>query len=377
MIEGIAFALFICLILVAISKKFTLPPIPLYIIAGILIGTSGLGIVEQSEVSDFLTQLGLLFLLFTMGLELKPDEVAAKGTSFLASGAIDFCINGLIGFAAALLLGFPLYDAIVMMSAFYISSSAMAFSSLIENRRLIFKESETVIWLMVFEDLVLVLIMIVLSTSERRPIVDIALIILMVGGIFGISYLLRDYIKALLSRSDEMPFVFTFILVLAAAGVAEFLSVPDTIAVIALGSALSMIEPRSFERAAKPYRDVFLIVFFVFFGISVNFTGGFSLILLLGLGLLAILSKLVSGLCIGRVFHGSWSSGMEIFSHSASRGEFSIALAGMFGSPVIASTVASMVVITSLIGGFLGKYSGRLRKVFRKKVRDKDGSGII
>lgn len=66
--EGIVLALSVCLVLALITKKLSLPSIPFYIIAGLLLGQSGLSLVGIDEVSLFLTRLGLLFLLFFMGL---------------------------------------------------------------------------------------------------------------------------------------------------------------------------------------------------------------------------------------------------------------------------------------------------------------------
>ncbi|PKG31586.1 cation:proton antiporter, partial [Methanoregula sp.] len=66
--EGFIIALFVCLVLALISKYLSVPAIPFYILAGIVLGKAGIGIVQSDEISQFFSEIGLLFLLFFMGL---------------------------------------------------------------------------------------------------------------------------------------------------------------------------------------------------------------------------------------------------------------------------------------------------------------------
>jgi CPA2 family monovalent cation:H+ antiporter-2 len=367
MMSGIGIAFIVCLGLAILSKRFGLPPIPFYIIAGLLLGSSGFAIVAPGEIAAFLTEAGLLFLLFTMGLELKPDQVRNRRGSFFLSGGIDLLVNLTLGLTAALLLGFDLFDALVIAAAFYISSSAMAVASLIENRKLILRESETVVWLMIFEDIVLVGFIILFSASNAAPVALILKIAVVVAGFLVLARVGSERLTTLLSRDDELPLLFTFGAVIGAALIATFLEIPATIVVIALGSALSTTAPASLEQHARPFRDVFLVIFFVFFGITVDLTGSIPVLPLVGLSMLALASKLLSGMLIGRKVHASTGAGIEIWANTAARGEFSIALAAVYGSPVVSGTVALLVVITSIAGAFMGKYSGRIKKTLKTR----------
>ena len=335
--------------------------------AGLLLGAGGLGIVEESTVSQFLAEAGLLFLLFTMGLELRPDEIYGQGRSFLLSGTVDLAINILAGYAVALLVGFPAVDAVVIACAFYISSSAMAVSSLIENRKLAAPESDTILWIMVFEDIMLLLIIVVLSSGGKSPVVVVSTAIALIAGFFVVCYLLRGFISEFLERYEDIGLIFTFTAVIAAGGIAVVAGIPSTLVAIALGSALSITRPELLEKHAKPFRDVFLIIFFVFFGISVDLSSGFPVVEVVILSLAAVASKLFSSLVIGKAMHKNYLSGIEIWSETIARGEFSLAIAATFGSPLVAGTVAVMVLVTSTAGGVMGKYSGRIKKFLKKK----------
>jgi len=360
--EGIVLALFVCLLLVLITKYLSVPAIPFYILAGVLLGKAGLGLVTSDEISNFFAGLGLIFLLFFMGLGLKPERIAANRSAVLTSGIIDLNVNMIIGFVAAYLLGFSITESLIVASAFYISSTAMAITSLIENRKLMLREAETVIWLMVFEDLILIIFLALISAGDQNLIVFLVKILGVLAVLYALAHYGKEFLISILDRDDELPIIFTFVAVLTTASVSIYLGIPETMMVIALGVAFATTDPDAFEQHARPFKDVFLVVFFVFFGVTIDFSGGVNWFMITVICLLAIVSKLISGVLTGIFIHGSALSGLEIWGNTIGRGEFSIAIAVLYGSPLIATTIAAMVIVTSIIGSFAAKYSSSLRK---------------
>lgn len=369
--EGVVLALVVCLLLALITKRLSLPTIPFYIIAGLLIGQSGLQLVGSDDISLFLTELGLLFLLFFMGLEIKPDKIWKNQSAILTSGVIDLNVNMIIGFVAAYALGFSLFDSLVVAAAFFISSTAMALTSLVENRKLLMRESETIVWLMIFEDIVLIILLAAIGSSMDNPV----FLVLKLAAVLSVVYLIirigRGYIAALLKRDDELPVLLTFSAVLGIAAFSETIGIPVSFVVIAFGAMLGTIDTEAFEVHSRPFKDVFLVVFFVFFGITTNlFTGGISLLAIIAISLLAIVSKFISGMVIGRVIHRNSASGIEIWSNTIARGEFSIAIAALYGSPIISGTIATMVIVTSVVGAFAARYSNGLKRLLLRTGRE-------
>jgi CPA2 family monovalent cation:H+ antiporter-2 len=360
--EGIVLALFVCLVLAIITKYLSIPPIPFYILGGVLLGQSGLGLVTSTELSKFFSQMGLIFLLFFMGLELKLERISANRSAVITSGVIDLNINMLIGFLAAYFFGFSILESAIIASAFYVSSTAMAITSLIENRKLMLREAETIIWLMIFEDLVLIIFLAIISAGDQNPLI----FFLKIAGVLAVLYLIAHYGKefliSILDRSDELPILFTFGAVLTTASFSMYIGIPETLMVIALGAALATTDPDAFEAHARPFKDVFLVVFFVFFGITMNLSGGIDYFMITIISLLAVASKFISGILTGIFIHGSALSGIEIWGNTIGRGEFSIAIAALFGAPLVATVIAAMVIVTSIVGAFTAKYTGRLRR---------------
>ncbi len=360
--EGLAIGLALCLVLALVSRSLSLPPIPFYILGGLAIGRSGLALVEPTILSDYFTELGLIFLLFYIGLELKPGELLRQRGSILRVGWIDLQINLVVGFIAALALGFSPFESFVVGAAFYVSSSAIAFAHLIENRRFILRETETIVWLMLVEDFVLVLIIIILHAGETSPIAILTGTVFLAGLFFAISRWGKELIGGVLDRDDEVPVLLTFSAVICSAFFARAVGIPEAVVAIALGAALATTSPTLLERHAKPFRDVFLALFFVFFGISVDFAGSPGIVPIAALGILAVASKLISGMLIGRMVYGSSVAGIEIGSTSIARGEFSIILAALCGSAMVSSTIAALVIMTSITGPFAAQYSRLLKK---------------
>ena len=369
--EEIALALFVCLILAIVSKRYSLPAIPFYILAGIAIGKSGANLVPADEYSQYLSYLGLIFLLFYVGLEMRPKSLRERGRSLLVSGIIDLNVNLLIGFAAALLLGFPLLESFIVASAFYISSSAMAIASLVENRRLILSEAETIVWLMVFEDVVLILLISFFSIQGENPVTFLLLTAAVLAATVLAVRALDRPIRALLARTDDLPTLFTFTMVISSTYLAKLLKIPDALVAIILGSSLASVGGPALGRLSQPFREVFLVLFFVFFGITIDFSGGFSPLVASVLCALALISKMASGILVGWSLHGSVPSGIEIGAYTLGRGEFSIALVAIFGSASISATVAILVVVTSLVGSFAARYSDALKAWVNRPGKDR------
>ena len=372
--EGIVLALFVCLLLVLITKYLSVPAIPFYILAGVLLGSAGLGLVTSDEISRFLSGLGLIFLLFFMGLGLKPERIAANRSSVLTSGIIDLNVNMIIGFAGAYLLGFSVTESLIVAAAFYISSTAMAITSLIENRKLMLREAETVIWLMVFEDLILIIFLALISAGNQNLIVFLVKILGVLGVLYALAHYGKEFLISILDRDDELPIIFTFVAVLTTASVSMYLGIPESMMVIALGVAFATTDPDAFEQHARPFKDVFLVVFFVFFGATIDFSGGVNWFMITIICLLAIVSKLISGVLTGIFIHGSALSGLEIWGNTIGRGEFSIAIAVLYGSSLIGTTIAAMVIVTSIVGSFAAKYSSSLRRGIMHLGRKKSPS---
>ncbi|MGZ8688473.1 MAG: cation:proton antiporter, partial [Gaiellaceae bacterium] len=139
-----------------VAGRFGLSAIPAYLLAGILLGPNEpkiLSIVQPSEVTAFVAEIGLIFLLFFLGLEFSVDRLVRSGRHVGLGGMLDLLVNAglglLVGVAA---FGFSL-AAVALAACIYVSSSAIAVKALIDFRRLADDETDLVLAILLFEDI--------------------------------------------------------------------------------------------------------------------------------------------------------------------------------------------------------------------------------
>jgi CPA2 family monovalent cation:H+ antiporter-2 len=364
-----------CLGLGLASKYLRQAAIPAYIIAGIILGKGGLDVITSYDFVQWLGEIGVILLLFYIGYEFHYKGLKEHGR--LLAGSIDFIVNFFAGFFLGLVIGLTCLEAFILASAVYISSSAIVITSLIENKRLIYPEAETTVWLMVFEDIVLVILLVVLtSLLAGNPVmipISLALTLLLIILTVVLIGRLSNVLSSLFERDDEIPMLLIFALIFAFSALAHHLDVSVAIVAFFLGSALSGVQ--SFKRhfsAIISFKSLFLTIFFFSFGMTlpINFampSAEFALILL-ALIALSIAGKFASGALIGKRVHDSFETGLRVGAYTIPRGEFSIVLlavtigTGVIISELLISLIIAHVIILSIIGSFFSRYCDRMSK---------------
>ena len=325
-----------------ISRNLNFTPIPLYILLGIILKQAGLLVLD--ETTELLSKLGIAFLLFYVGLKINPSKIRGNLNRIASSGIIDFISNFFPPFLILTLLGYNIFESFVIASALYISSSAINIKMLIDDRKLIFPFAETVVWLMIFEDLVLMLIISILSAKHPLHFLIILSIFIFVYYLYRTSWILSRFFD----RNDEVPYLITFTIPAISLIIAEKVGISEALIAIALGIALSN---HKIDKLIIPFKEVFLAIFFVMFGAIIEFDAS-QLPLILFLVAIAILGKLLGGYIIAYI-HKS-KDGLEIFKYTLARGEFSVILITLFAVEY-AEIIAAVVLVTSILAPILIK----------------------
>ncbi len=382
-----------CLALGLASKYLRQASIPAYIIAGILLGKSGFDLISSYEFVQWLGKIGVILLMFYIGHEFNFKGIREPGRLF--TGCTDFFVNFSAGFLLGLFIGLSLVEAFILASAVYISSSAIVISSLIENRRLIYPEAETVVWLMVFEDIILAILLVVLTSIMAGSLATIpvclAATLLLIVFTLALIRRLSNFISPLFERDDEIPILLIFALIFGFSSLAYLLGISlqalghllsislhchisEIIVAFFLGSALSGV--KSFKKligATISFKNLFLTIFFFSFGMMFQFQfatlySADFVLALLALITLSILGKFVGGAIIGKRLHGSLETGLRVGAYTTPRGEFSVVLlAVVIGmetgiSELLISLVVAYVIIISIIGSSFAKHGDIIAK---------------
>jgi CPA2 family monovalent cation:H+ antiporter-2 len=385
-LSDLAIVMVSCLALGLASKYLKQASIPAYIIAGIILGKSGLDLISSEASYDFISwlgKIGVILLMFYIGLEFNFKGIKEPGRLF--AGCTDFVVNFIIGFLLGLVIGLSLVEAFILASAVYISSSAIVISSLIENKRLIYPEAETVVWMMVFEDIILAILLVVLtsiiSDSLAMIPVSLAATLLLIVSILALIGRLSNFISPLFGRDDEIPILLIFTLLFGFSAIAYLLNIllhchiSEVILAFFLGSALSGVKSLKWLLGDTiAFKNLFLTIFFFSFGMlfPFKFAGLPSIdfvLALLALITLSIIGKFASGALIGKRLHGSLETGLRVGAYTTPRAEFSIVLLavvigiGMGISELLFSLVVAYVIILSILGSFFAKHGDIIGKV--------------
>ncbi|MEY2967666.1 MAG: hypothetical protein RIQ64_293, partial [Actinomycetota bacterium] len=141
-----------------LAYRLGLPAVPFYLVAGLFFGDSGLiPIDEARSFVDIGSSLGVIFLLFTLGLEYTPLELRSSLVANRASHVVDLVANATPGFLIGLALGWGTLGATILAGITYVSSSGVVAKILVDLGRLGNRETSGILSTLVIEDLVMAL----------------------------------------------------------------------------------------------------------------------------------------------------------------------------------------------------------------------------
>ena len=350
-------------VLARFANRLGFSAIPFYLVAGLAFGNGGLAPLNVSE--NFIrvgADIGVLLLLFMLGLEYTGEELQRSLKSGLPAGAMDFALNFPPGVVAGLLLGWNALAAVLLGGVTYISSSGVVAKVLAELKRLNNPETPPVISVLVIEDLAMAvylpLIAVLLAGGGPWKItfsVAVAVVTVLVVLLVAVRY--GRQISAFASHeSDEVILLTIFGSVLLVAGVAERLQVSAAIAAFLVGISLSGSIARQSHRLLAPLRDLFAATFFFFFGLEIDpATLPRAIPVAIALGLVTAMTKILAG---------RWAAGRSGVDRRArlragmaliARGEFSIVIAGLGVSiePRLGPFSAAYVLFLAVLGPIL------------------------
>jgi monovalent cation:H+ antiporter-2, CPA2 family len=362
------------------ASRFGLSAIPAYLLAGLLLGPNeprALSLIRPSEVTHFLAEIGLVFLLFFLGLEFTLGRLARSRRHAVLGGAIDLVVNGALGLIVGIAAFGLSFGGLVLAAAIYVSSSAITVKGLIDFRRLADDETDLVLAILVAEDLVIALLLGFVA-GGGNTLVLVAEAIAFVAAALAVSkWLARPLDRVLdwLPREFFLLAVFSF--VFGAAALAQRVGLSEAIGALMAGVVLSETSVRAeIEERFFSFRDVFAALFFFVFGLSIDVGALGSVAWILTAAVIAALvGKLgggyLAGLVGGLTRRQSFNVGAALVAH----GEFTIILAQLASEndripgPTQTKLVAFAglyVLVTATIGIALMKESKVIgRRLFR------------
>ncbi|MDQ4081959.1 MAG: cation:proton antiporter [Actinomycetota bacterium] len=318
------------------ASRFGLSAIPAYILAGFLLGPNeptATTLIQPSEMTEFLAELGIVFLLFFLGLEFTLDRILRSGRHLGVGGSIDLVLNAGVGAIVGIAAFGPSFAAVVLAAAVYVSSSAVTVKGLIDFRRLADDETDLVLAILVFEDIVIagVLGFAAAGGGGVSPtLVAVAKALAFITVSLAASRFLARRIDALLDRLPrEFFLLFTFALLIGMSALAKELGLSEAIGALMAGVVLAETSVREeIEDRFLAFRDLFAALFFFVFGLTIDVGALDDVGWLVALAVvLSVVAKLAGGFGAGRVGGFSSRQAVNVGAALVPHGEFTIILA--------------------------------------------------
>ena len=319
-----------------VANWIGLSAIPAYLAAGLLLGPNEpkvLSLVRPSDVTDFVAEIGLIFLLFFLGLEFSVGRLLRSGRHLGLGGVVDLVANAGLGIVIGLAAFGPSLAAFLLASAVYVSSSAITVKGLIDFRRLADDEVDLILAILLFEDLVLAFVLGFASSGGGSLADTLDLLVKAVAFVAGsllASRLLASAIDRLLDWLPREIFLLaTVAFVVGMAAAADALGLSEAIGALMAGIVLAGTTVREeIEERFFSFRDVFAALFFFVFGLSIDVgSAGRVGWLLAGATLATLVGKIGTGYVAGKLGgftpRQSFNAGVALIAH----GEFTIVLA--------------------------------------------------
>jgi monovalent cation:H+ antiporter-2, CPA2 family len=339
------------------AARFGIPTIPVFLVAGLFFGEGGFVPVEEAGAFiEIGASLGVIFLLFMLGLEFTPKELNQSMRTNAGAGVIDALLNVAPGVAAGFMLGWGPLGAAVLGGVTYVSSSGIIAKLLTDLGRLGNRETPLILSILVIEDIVMAIFLPVLAVMlagdsaisgvvSGTVAVAIVISVLLFSGAFG------SMINKLVGTSSNETVLLTLLgLATLVAGLAEYVHVSYAIGAFLLGIAISGQVAELAREMLVPLRDAFAALFFVYFGITVNPSSLIDVAIpAMALAAVGVATKMGTGWWAahraGLARKGILRTSLMLIP----RGEFSIVLAGIGVANGLDSDLGPLVVAYVLI----------------------------
>ncbi len=336
-----------------------------YILLGVLLGPSAAGLVNDSELVREMSNIGIMFLLFLMGLELNPRELLLllkkTTTVTLLSSALFACSGGLITW----LFGFNLQESLIVGAAMMFSSTIIGLKLLPTTVLHHQHTGELVISILLFQDLIAILLLLALKggSGNESPLLEIFKLSLALPLLIGVSALFVKFVfYPLMKKFDtikEYIFLITIGWCLGLAEAATALGLSHEIGAFIAGISLAT-SPVSFfiSENLKPLRDFFLVLFFFSLGAGFDLHMLDDVILpaLLIAATMLLLKPLIFDYLLRRVGEDKFRS-TEVGARLGQLSEFSLLLAVLaWESQLIGLEASYLIQLATLLTFLVSTY---------------------
>lgn len=357
MLGQIAVFLAAAVFIVPLFRKLGLGTVIGYLAAGIAIGPWGLGLVSDVESILHLSEFGVVLLLFIIGLELQPSRLWVLRHPVFGMGSAQVLLTGAIVATIAWQLGLSPVNAILVGAALAMSSTAMVLQTLSERRELTTRHGRESLSVLLFQDLAVIPLLAVVpmlaaapgSTDAHTDWTGAGLALLVIVLMIGAGRpLLRQLFRAVARFGNRELFTAAALLVVVSTALLmDHVGLSMAMGAFIAGVLLADSEFRhEVEAEIEPFKGLFLGLFFIAVGMSVN-VGQLrtEALLLAGLVLGMLLVKFAALYAVSRVSGGDTATARNLGIAMAGGSEFAFVLLGLMGENALLDTATTDLLV--------------------------------
>lgn len=345
----------VAIVVAPLFQRLRASPVLGYLIAGVILGPQVLRLIADSDGNRFLAELGVVFLLFVIGLELSVERLRLMRRLVFGLGTLQVVLCGGVLTVVTYFLGLAWEAAIVVGFALALSSTAMVLQLLTERSELNGRSGRAAFGILLFQDLAVVpLLVLVTVLASRDPEIAEAMgmallrAVAVVTAIGLVGWLILPRLFQIVARTHraEAFTALALVAVLGAAWATEQAGLSMALGAFLAGVALAGSRFRhQIEADIKPFEGLLLGLFFITVGVRLEFGAVFErplVFVALLLGLIAIKAVLVFGLALAFGLRGNQALRAGLLL--AQGGEFAFVLIGLAGDTgVVPKEVAPIV----------------------------------
>ncbi len=382
-LEGILILLASAVLVSTLFRRFNLPPVLGYLIVGLVVGPYGLGWIPDLDSTHQLAEFGVVFLMFTIGLEFSLPKLMAMKRAVLGLGGLQVLLTTLITMGITFVAHAKLGAAVVIGGVVAMSSTAIVSKQLKDQLELTSPHGNNAIGILLFQDVAVIAFLILvpsLASGEHNLLLSLAhallkatlvmLFILVIG-----RRILRPLFHMIASTRSLEIFTLTVLLVtLGAAWGTEEMGLSLTLGAFLAGMMLGETEFRhQIEIEVRPFRDVLLGLFFITVGMLFNIVNLPDIWLpVLILLVIMIIFKTLLVAALARLFGSSIPTAIRTGLVVAQGGEFgfallTLALDGNLLSAYYGQVVLGALLLSMSISPFIIRYNKQISKWLEPK----------
>jgi len=373
-----------------VGRGIGLPTIPFFIVAGIIFGPHTPGVVLLEEPDDIyvLAMLGLVLLLFHLGLEFSLDDLLAGGRRLVWAGGSYIALN----FGAGIVLGWSFdwgtQEIFVIAGMIGTSSTAIVTKLLIDLGRLGNRETGMILGIIVVEDVFLAFYLALLQPILREQegafemVLSTAVAFAVLLGLFALARWGGRLVRRLLSARDaELTTVLVVGFGIFVAGVAHGAGASDAVGALMAGMVVAGAGfTHRVERLVIPLRDTFAVIFFFWFGLTIAPSDMGSVALPVAIAIaVSLVFNLIAGVVAARIYGYGREAAANAALMLVSRGEFELILASLAVAAGLDHRVAPFaalyVLILSILSPVLSAKSAVIARLLPRRFFDEQLRG--